>query len=166
VAKDKSRTARTARQQPMSRPSSRENQTLLYGESSILELISKGAPLPEILNKLCAAIDTQIGNAVSVISPEDDYEHDLRTITYKARRFDLHVFWLDSIALRGESVLGWLEMYSCIARAPTRCELRLIKRVTHLAGLAIQQHNQEVDPERFLANWTITARRDQQVYVN
>ena len=40
----------------------------LVGERHILELISLGAPLPGILNKLCTAIDVQIGNVVSLVS--------------------------------------------------------------------------------------------------
>jgi hypothetical protein len=71
--------------------------TLLRGEDSILELISMGAPLPGVLNKLCAAIDLQIGNVVSVILPADDQEHDLHSITRSALQFGLHVFWSASI---------------------------------------------------------------------
>jgi hypothetical protein len=134
-------------------------ETLLRGENSILESISMGAPLPEVLNKLCAAIDLQIANLVSVITLADDQEHDLPVITERAVRFGLHVFWSASIPLRNEVALGWLEMYCCVSRGPTPFELQLIGRVTHLAALAIQRHNDEEDFESLSRVWTPADRR-------
>ena len=84
----------------------------MCAENSILELISTGAPLPGVLNNLCAALDLQIGNVVSVILPADD--QDLPTITHNALQFGLHVFWSASIPLRNEDVLGSLQMYCCV----------------------------------------------------
>ena len=54
--------------------------TDLLRENSILELISSGAPLPDVLNKLCTAVDLQIGNVVSVILPAAKTENDLQTL--------------------------------------------------------------------------------------
>jgi hypothetical protein len=141
---------------------------LLRGEKSILELISRGAPLPEVLDKLCAAIDLQIGNVVSVILRADDPEHDLSTITQKALQFGLHVFWSASIPLRNEDVLGSLLMFCCVSQSPTPFELRLIERVTHLAALAIQRYKDEEDFESLFTNWVNTLRRGahQRVYLN
>jgi hypothetical protein len=39
----------------------------LAGERHILELIALGAPLPGILNRLCTALDVQIGNVISLV---------------------------------------------------------------------------------------------------
>jgi hypothetical protein len=144
------------------RPSSHRHgfgkkESLLRGEKSILELISMGAPLPWVLNKLCAAIDLQISNVVSVILPADD--RDLRTIMESALQFGLHVFWSANIPLRNEDVLGSFQMYCCVSRTPTPFELRLIERVTHLAALAIRHHNDEDDFERFSGDWTRALRR-------
>jgi hypothetical protein len=138
---------------------------LLPGEKSILELISMGAPLPGVLDKLCAAIDLQIGNVVSVILPADDQE--LHAVTRNAVQFGLQVFWSASIPLRNEDVLGSLQMYCCVSRPPTPFELQLIERVTHLAALAIQRDNDEEGFERFSRDWT-SARRDsdERVYLN
>jgi hypothetical protein len=143
-----------------------KKETLLRGEKSILELISMGAPLPGVLNKLCSAIDLQIGNVVSVILPTNN--QDLHAITRNALQFGLHVFWSASIPLRNEDVLGSFQMYCCVSRSPTPLELQLIERVTQLAALAIRHHNDEEDFERFCRNWTNTLRRDahQQVYLN
>lgn len=118
-----------------------KKETLLRGETNIVELISMGAPLPGVLNRLCAAIDLQIGNVVSVILPTGNQE--LHTITRNALQFGLHVFWSASIPLRNENVLGSLQMYCCVSRSPTPLELQLIHRVTQLAALAIQRHNDE-----------------------
>ncbi len=41
------------------------------GERQILELISLRAPLAGILNRLCIAIDVQIGNVISLVSLAD-----------------------------------------------------------------------------------------------
>ena len=129
-------------------------ETLLSGEKGILELISMGAPLPGVLNRLCGAVDLQIANLVSVITLADDQAHDLSTITKRAARFGLHVFWSASIPLRDEAPLGWLEMYNCVSRDPVPLELQLIERVTHLAALAIQRHNHGEDFQSPSNNWT------------
>lgn len=53
---------------------------LLAGEGHLLELISAGAPLPQVLNRLCTALDLQIGNIVSLVLFPDDEEHVVHTI--------------------------------------------------------------------------------------
>jgi hypothetical protein len=141
-------------------------ETLLHGENGILELISMGAPLPEVLNRLCGAVDLQIANLVSVITLADDQAHDLPTITKRAARFGLHVFWSASIPLRDEAPLGWLEMYNCVSRDPVPLELQLIERVTHLAALAIQRHNHGEDFRSPSSNWTSRRPSHQWVYLN
>jgi hypothetical protein len=125
-----------------------------------------GAPLPGILNRLCGAVDLQIANLVSVITLADDQAHDLPTITDRATRFGLHVFWSASIPLWDEAPLGWLEMYSSVSRDPVPLELQLIERVTHLAVLAIQRPN---DGEDFLSpssNWTSRRHSYERAYLN
>ena len=150
------------------RQGSGKKETLLRGEKSILELISMGAPLPGVLNKLCAAIDLQIGNVVSVIMSADDQEHELEAITGRALQFGLHVFWSASIPLRNEDVLGSLQMYCCVSRSPVPLELQLIERATHLAALAIRSHNGEEDSASLSKNWTNAPQRDsrERVYLN
>jgi hypothetical protein len=168
MVEDESRTKSAPRQLLRHRQCSGTKQTVLHGESNVLELISMGAPLPAVLNKLCAAIDLQIGNVVSVILPADDQEYELHTITHRAVQFGLHVFWSASIPLRSEDVLGSLQMYCCVSRSPTPFELQLIERVTHLAAFAIQRYNDAEDFERFSRNWTSALRRglSERVYLN
>jgi hypothetical protein len=166
MAGNESRTKWVMNRPSPPRQSSRKKVPLLYAEKSILELISMGAPLPGVLNNLCAALDLQIGNVISVILPADD--QDLPTITHNALQFGLHVFWSASIPLRNEDVLGSLQMYCCISRSPIRMELQLIERVTHLAALAIRRHNNEENVESLSKNWTEALQRNshQRVYLN
>ena len=165
MAEGKSCIKRATNQFSLHQQSSCKKETLLRGEKSILELISMRTPLPAVLNRLCAAIDLQIGNVVSVILPADD--HELPTATHNALQFGLQVFWSASIPLRNEHVLGSLQIYCCASRPPTPFELQLIERVTHLAALAIQHHNDEEDFARFSRDW-MSARRnlDERVYLN
>jgi len=165
MAEGKSCTKRATNQFSLQQQSSFKKETLLRGEKSILELISMSTPLPAVLNRLCAAIDLKIGNVVSVILPSDD--HELPTITHNAVQLGLQVFWSASIPLRNEHVLGSLQIYCRASRLPTPFELQLIERVTHLAALAIQRHNDEKGFEKFSRDWT-SARRDsnERIYLN
>jgi len=130
-----------------------KRQTDLLGEKSILDLISTGAPLAEILNNLCTAIDLQIGNIVSVMLLPDDTERDFKTIARGALQFGLHLYWSADIPLGDEDVLGSLEMYCCIPRSPTAFELKLIQRATHLAALAIQRYYGDEDLSSACSAW-------------
>lgn len=159
MSNEESRTTGASGQFSLHRQSSRQKQTDLQGEYRILEMISIGAPLPDVLNKLCSAIDLQIGNVVSVILLADDAEHDLQAIARGARQYGLHVFWTASILLRGENILASFEMYCSVPRTPTTPELQLIQRVTNLAALAIRRHNGKEDFETFSKDWKMALRR-------
>jgi hypothetical protein len=140
--------------------------SLLRGEKNVLALISLGAPLPVVLNHLCAAIDLQIGNVVSVILPPGD--HELHTNARNASHFGLHAFWSASIPLRDEEALGSFQIYCCVSRSPSPLELELIERVTHLAALAIRHHNDQENFETFSRHWSLEAETTshKQVYLN
>jgi hypothetical protein len=127
--------------------------TDLLGERSILELISTEAPLAEILNNLCTAIDLQLGNIVSVMLLPDDTERDFKTIAHGALQFGLHLYWSADIALGDEDVLGSFEMYCCVPRTPTAFELRLIQRATHMAALAIRRYHGDEDLSGARSAW-------------
>jgi hypothetical protein len=111
-------------------------------EDQILQLISLGAPLPEILNRLCIAIDVQIGNVVSLISLPDGEESYLRSITQSAMKLGLDVFSSVAILSRDKSLLGTLEIYGCDSRRPTPHESQLIGRAIQLAEIALQRHSE------------------------
>jgi GAF domain-containing protein len=131
------------------RRASDTRQSPLVGEGYLLELISAGAPLPQILNRLCAAVDLQVGNVVSLVLFPDDEEHSAHLIARSAAQFGLFAFCCITILSRSEELLGTFEMYCCFPRNPTSSENRLIDRATHLAALAIQKHNQEQDSMSF-----------------
>lgn len=160
MPEDKSRTKWMPKELSLNGECPEKKQTDLLSENSILELISMGAPLPDVLNKLCTAIDLQIGNVVSVILLANDAEHDLQTIARNALQYGLHVFWSENIYLQGEDILGSFEMYCCVSRMPTAFEIQLIERVTHLAALAICRHNAKMDFETLYRDWKNALQRD------
>jgi hypothetical protein len=142
----------------MYRQESDNLQTLLAGEGQLLELISEGAPLPQILDRVCTALDVHVGNVVSLVFLPDDDEHTLHTIAQTAAKFGLTAFSCTPILSTEEEFLGTLEMYCCFARRPSLGENGLIRRAAHLAGLAIQQFNHDVDADNCSMDWNGTAR--------
>ncbi|MGA7853481.1 MAG: GAF domain-containing protein [Candidatus Acidiferrales bacterium] len=115
------------------------------GERQILELISLGAPLAGILNRLCIVIDVQIGDVISLVSLADAEENHFCSITQRAVEVGLDVFSSTGILSVDQTLLGTLEIYACDPRRPTQGEHELIERVSHLAGIALQRHADEQD---------------------
>ncbi|MGB7752843.1 MAG: hypothetical protein WCF88_14925 [Candidatus Acidiferrales bacterium] len=111
----------------------------VVGERQILELISLGAPLPGILNKLCMMIDVRIGNVVSIISLPDRAENHLCSMTHSALQVGLEIFSSSAILSPDRMFLGVLEIFGCDQRRPTMLECHLIDRITYLAALALQR---------------------------
>ncbi|MGA8224272.1 MAG: hypothetical protein WB780_21685 [Candidatus Acidiferrales bacterium] len=120
----------------------------LAGERHILELISLGAPLPGILNKLCTALDVQIGNVVSLVLVPDREENCLWSITESATQVGLHVFDSVEIFGRDKTLLATLEIYGCDPRLPTAAEYQLIERAVHLTAIALQRPGVRDDFEK------------------
>lgn len=131
------------------RPESDPIQTLLVGEGSLLDLISTGAPLAHVLDKICTGLDLQVGNIVSLVLFSDDKEHTAQTIAQSAAHFGLSVFSCTAILSPSEELLGTFEVYCCFPRSPSPSESKLIERAAQLAALAIQGHNHEQDSGRF-----------------
>jgi hypothetical protein len=111
---------------------------LLSAEEQLLRSISARAPLPEVLNGICSALDCQIGNVVSLISLPSDDVGDLATITVNAALFGLHTFCSEGVVAENEELLGSLEMYCTAARSPSASEFQLIERAKCLAAIAIK----------------------------
>jgi hypothetical protein len=112
---------------------------LLVREEQIVELISLGAPLPGILNKLCSTIDIQIGNVVSLVLLPDEPNRDLLSIAHLATECGMCVFSSRSILSSQGGLLGTLQIYSCDERHPNPDEARLITQVVYLAAVALQR---------------------------
>jgi hypothetical protein len=111
-------------------------------------MISQGAPLPGILNKLCTVIDVQVGNVVSLFLLPDGEPNHHCSVSQSAVKLGLHLLSSTDILSRDKTHLGPLEIYGCDPRRPTADEYRLIERVVHLAAIALQRHEQEQDFER------------------
>ena len=123
--------------------------TALFNEGQLLELIYAGAPLPQVLDRVCTALDVQVGNVMTVVLLPDDEEHTLHTIAEDAAEFGLHAFSCTAILSPTTEFLGTLEMYCCFPRMPNSEEEKLIQRAAHLSSLAIQQHYRLMDREYF-----------------
>jgi hypothetical protein len=120
----------------------------LAGERHILELIALGAPLPGILNRLCTAIDVQIGNVISLVLLTGERENHVCSVAHSALQMNLNVFSSTPIVSRDRTLLGTLEIYGCDPRRPTSHENQLIERVVCLAAIALQRHADEQEFKR------------------
>jgi hypothetical protein len=113
-------------------------QFLLSAEEQLLQSISARAPLPELLNGICSALDCQIGNVVSLISLPGDDAGNLAAIAMNAGLFGLYTFWSEGIVAENDELLGTLEIYCCVPRSPSLEEFQLIERAKCLAAIAIK----------------------------
>ena len=127
--------------------------TQLTGEGQLLDLISTGAPLSLVLDKISTAFDLVVGNVVSVILLPGDEEHCTHLIAQSAALFGLSIFCCAAVfSPRGE-LLGTFEVYSCILRIPTPGESRLLERAAQLAALAIESHDYDQDSDSLPSRW-------------
>ena len=134
-------------------------QILCFGEGHVLELISTGAALPDLLDKICTALDIQMGNVVSVVLFVDDDEHFTHSIARYGAECGLSVFSCTAILSQSHELLGTFEIYSCFRRSPTGNETILIERATCLAALAIQLYDRAPDSVSPSSPWTRTLGR-------
>jgi hypothetical protein len=126
---------------------------VLVGESRMLELISTGAPLQELLDRICSTLDFQVGNVVSVVLSLDEDAHSLNELAEQAVHFGLYVFSCCAILSKTEQLLGTLETYSCLPGIPTVKQTGLILCASQLAGLAIERQDREHEPWNFTLPW-------------
>jgi len=124
------------------RDSGGEVRYLLRAEEQVLQSISAHAPLREVLHKICQALDSDIGNTISVISLPNDETTSLVAIAKGAALFGLHKFCSAGVVSGNDELLGFLEMYCCIPRSPFLSEVKLMERATCLAALAIKCYDE------------------------
>jgi len=123
------------------RDSGAEVQYLLRAEEQLLHSISARIPLAEILQRICDALNSEIGNVISLASLPDDDADGLATIVKSAGIFGLHKFCSALVVGGNDEALGSIEMYCCVPRRPFLGEICLIERATCLAAIAIKRHN-------------------------
>lgn len=115
-----------------------EAQSWYRVESQIRRSISPNAPLAEVLNHICWALDLHIGGIVSMVLMPGDDPASLQDIESDSSVFGLELFYsIDITGASGED-LGHIEMYCCTARSPSASEYRLIVRAMRLAAMAIE----------------------------
>jgi hypothetical protein len=122
-----------------------EIQYLLRAEEQLLQSISARVPLADVLHKICDALNSEIGNMISLISLPNDDATGVATIVKSATLFGLYKFCSAPVVAGNEELLGSLEMYSCVPRRPFLSEARLIERATCLAAVAIKRHKEALD---------------------
>jgi len=139
---------RDRRQERQRNPDSRRLvQVLPRWEEEVLKSIATQAPLPEVLNRICSALDYQIGNVVSLISLLEGDLIDRVAIAGKASDFGLYAFCCADIVAESGEPLGSLGMYCCVPRSPSIEEFSLIERVECLAATVIEQYNEAREHE-------------------
>jgi hypothetical protein len=97
-------------------------------------------PLDGILQKICQAMNGEIGNIVSLILLADAHSDEIADIGKSAAVFGLHRFCSAAVVGGDNEVLGSMEMYCCMPRRPCLNEIRVIERATCLAAIAIKRH--------------------------
>ena len=122
-----------------------EIQYLLRAEEQLLQSISARVPLANVLHKICDALNSEIGNMISLFSLTNDDATGLATIVKSATLFGLYKFCSARVVAGNEELLGSLEMYSCVPRRPFLSDVRLIERATCLAAVAIKRYKQTLD---------------------
>jgi hypothetical protein len=127
------------------RNSGYEIQYLLRAEEQLLQSISAREPLPEVLHKVCNALDSEIGNIISLISLPNDDATGLAAIAKSATLFGLYKFCSARVLAGDDELLGSLEIYCSVPRRPFLREVQLIERATCLAAIAIKRHNEAAD---------------------
>jgi hypothetical protein len=147
---------------PPPRYSTDRIQYLLKTEEQILQSISVRAPIPTILNDICNALDSQIGDTVSLISIAANDVISAAEASRRAAIFGLHVFCSAVIGDESEEELGSLEMYCCVSRNPSPREFQLIERAACLAAAAIKCQCRTGDG----ANWRIEGARSARGHVS
>jgi hypothetical protein len=121
-------------------------QYLLKTEEQILQSISARAPISNILNDICHALDCEIGNMVSLISVPDENAISGAEVLHSAVLFGLYRFFaVVIIAENNGEELGSLEMYCCVSRDPSPREFQLIERAVCLVAIAIKRYRETGD---------------------
>ena len=122
-------------------------QFLKIAEREIQRSIFAQVPVPELLNRICSALDCEIGNVVSLVSVLDDLTTDFAAIAENAKHFGLHMFCSIELVSANRGLLGKLVLYSCEPGMPTRRELDLIKRAACLAAIAIESTGERLEDD-------------------
>jgi hypothetical protein len=131
-----------SQEQGLQRNSGRDILYLLRAEEQLLQAISARAPLPEVLRMICDALDSEIGNMMSLIALPNDDAAGVAAIAKGASLFGLHKFCSANVVGGNDESLGSLEMYCSVPRRPFLNEVQLIERATCLAAVAIKRHNE------------------------
>lgn len=114
-------------------------QYLLNSERRILQSISTGRPVPQILNEICTALNSEVPNIVSLIALRKLDSASAVDAGRIAALFGLYTFFSAGIVAESGETLGCLEMYCCYDQCePSPRELQMIERAACLATIAVE----------------------------
>ena len=136
--KSYSRVGGRSQKRMLPRDSDGKIQYVLGAEEQLLQSISSGERLPEVLNGICSALDCQIGNVVSLISLPGDDPSELAAVAMNAALFGLYTFCSEGIVAENDELLGSLDTYCSLPRSPSASESQWIERAKCLAAIAIK----------------------------
>jgi hypothetical protein len=114
-------------------------------EEQLSQRIATRTLLSETLNEICSSLDQDIGNVVSLILPCDGSAADREGIAGSAAHCGLHTLCSEGIFAQHGELLGFLEIYSCVARDASAEEFQRIQRAKRLAEIAIKIYNETND---------------------
>jgi hypothetical protein len=127
------------------RPPSDESSQSVATEERLSQRIATRTLLLETLNEICSSLDRDIGNVVSLILPCDGSATDRKGIAGSAAHCGLHTLCSEGIFAQHGKLLGFLEIYSCVARDASAEEFQRIERAKRLAEIAIKIYNETKD---------------------
>ncbi len=121
-------------------------EALRDGESRILEMIARDAPLEEILENLVRVVEAQFaGLLCSVLLLDDDGQHVRHGA---AEPYGFRACWSTPILAHSGNALGSFAMYYREPRSPSPAETRALEMATHLGGIAIERKLAREERER------------------
>ncbi len=131
----------------------KQTESLLVGQTRMLELLVNDAPLTQVLDVLCEMVEAHSEGLMCSIFLTDKSSVSLRCVAAPSWHsipkstsieFDLaHACWSTPIVSESGKILGTFTMYSRQPRQPTPRECKVLEIATRLAGVAIERKQAE-----------------------
>jgi hypothetical protein len=111
---------------------------LLIGEEQILQAISIGRRLSDVLTTLCRALNLQTGHVFSLTSFRRNQISEIGSSVSTESECDYYDFSAEGVRSENGKLLGILGLYRKSQRERSEAESQLIERAKCLAAIAIQ----------------------------
>ncbi len=123
----------------------KQTESLLLGQTKMLEMLVTEAPLADVLDVLCRMVeDHSDGLTCAIYLKEWGQKQNRKSARQIKRQSSIpYVGWSTPIISESGKVLGTLTMYASQPRQPTARESRVLEIATRLAGIAIERKEVE-----------------------